>query len=243
MSSYGLIGRTLKHSFSKQYFGNKFFTEGIDADYSLFELGTVEELHELIATHKALAGLNVTIPYKVAVMPLLDELSDEAQGVGAVNCIKIRGGKLMGYNTDVEGIVASLRELDIDSSYRALVLGTGGASRAVQYVLRREGIEFMVVSREEGRGDLTYAQLTHEIMAANRLIINTTPLGMYPDVESAAELRFDAITEHHRLFDLVYNPSPTRLMTLCAERGARTLGGGLMLRVQAEASWRIWQGE
>lgn len=242
MLRYGLIGRTLKHSFSKQYFENKFFSEGIEASYSLFELDSVEQLTQLIAESDGLCGLNVTIPYKVSVMPLLDDISEEARGVGAVNCIKISGGRCTGYNTDVEGIEASLSELGVEDGCEALVLGTGGASRAVQYVLRKRAIPFVVVSRESSRGDMSYTELSREVIDGHSLIINTTPLGMYPDVESVAPIDIEAIASHHKIFDLVYNPSPTRLVSLCGARGAKTLGGELMLRVQAEASWRIWQG-
>lgn len=240
MNRYGLIGRTLKHSFSKQYFENKFFTEGIEAAYSLYELETIDDFHNLVTRTEGLAGLNVTIPYKVEVIPYLDELSAEAAAIGAVNCIAIRNGRRIGHNTDIIGIEKSLETLCTDSHMRALVLGTGGASKAVQYALRKHAIPHTVVSRESSRGDITYAKLSRDVISAHHLIINTTPLGMYPNIETAPELDYSAITAEHCIFDLVYNPSPTRFMELCRAHGAKTLGGELMLRVQAEASWDIW---
>lgn len=240
MRQYGLIGRRLGHSFSKRYFTDKFRSEGIDACYSLYELDDIEEIKSLVINNNTLHGLNVTIPYKQSVIPYLDNLSKEAQAIGAVNCIAIADGQLTGNNTDVRGIEASLDCLDITSSYRAIVLGTGGAAKAVRYVLHNRGIEHIVVSRDASRGDYTYATLTPELIASHHLIINTTPAGMYPDIDTMPAIDLTAIGTKHRLFDLVYNPSPTLLMRKMKERGATVLGGGLMLKVQAEASWKIW---
>ncbi len=240
MRQYGLIGRRLSHSFSKQYFTNKFRSEGIDACYSLYEVDDIASIKSLIVNSSNLRGLNITIPYKESVIPHLDDLSDEARTIGAVNCITIDDNRLIGHNTDIIGIHASLDKLDITSSYRAIVLGTGGAAKAVKHVLRSRGIDHLLVSRDASRGDYTYATLSREIIESYKLIINTTPLGMFPQIDTMPDIDLTAIGAEHRLFDLVYNPSPTLLMRQASEQGAKVLDGGLMLEVQAEASWKIW---
>ncbi|MBR5200143.1 MAG: shikimate dehydrogenase [Alistipes sp.] len=239
MRHFGLIGKSLGHSFSAKFFNGKFKAEQIDADYQLFEIEDVAAIDRLIKEHN-LEGFNVTIPYKEAIIPHLDGLTKEAHDIGAVNCVVIKNGQKIGHNTDLTGIEASLHWLDIDSMPKALILGTGGASKAVQYALKRRGIEFMVVSRTEDRGDITYNNLTPEIIAEHKLIINTTPVGMFPDVENAPTIDYSAISAEHRLFDLVYNPAKTQLLTRGEERGAKTMGGMLMLQTQAIASWHLW---
>lgn len=239
MRHFGLIGKSLGHSFSAKFFNGKFKAEQIDADYQLFEIEDVATIDRLIKEHN-LEGFNVTIPYKEAIIPHLDGLTKEAHDIGAVNCVVIKNGQKIGHNTDLTGIEASLHWLDIDSMPKALILGTGGASKAVQYALKRRGIEFMVVSRTEGRGDITYNNLTPEIIAEHKLIINTTPVGMFPDVENAPTIDYSAISLEHRLFDLVYNPAKTQFLTRGEERGAKTMGGMLMLQTQAIASWHLW---
>ena len=239
MRHFGLIGKSLGHSFSAKFFNGKFKAEQIDADYQLFEIEDVADIDRLIKEHN-LEGFNVTIPYKEAIIPYLDGLTKEAHDIGAVNCVVIKNGQKIGHNTDLTGIEASLHWLDIDSMPKALILGTGGASKAVQYALKRRGIEFMVVSRTEGRGDITYNNLTPEIIAEHKLIINTTPVGMFPDVENAPTIDYSAISAEHRLFDLVYNPAKTQFLTRGEERGAKTMGGMLMLQTQAIASWHLW---
>ena len=239
MRHFGLIGKSLGHSFSAKFFNGKFKAEQIDADYQLFEIEDVADIDRLIKEHN-LEGFNVTIPYKEAIIPHLDGLTKEAHDIGAVNCVVIKNGQKIGHNTDLTGIEASLHWLDIDSMPKALILGTGGASKAVQYALKRRGIEFMVVSRTEGRGDITYNNLTPEIIAEHKLIINTTPVGMFPDVENAPTIDYSAISAEHRLFDLVYNPAKTQFLTRGEERGAKTMGGMLMLQTQAIASWHLW---
>lgn len=242
MLHFGLIGRTLGHSFSKKFFTAKFANEQIDADYELIELESIDLIDKAIAEHN-LSGFNVTIPYKESIIPYLDELSNEAKAVGAVNCVVIKDGRKRGHNTDVTGIEASLEWLDIDADTRALILGTGGASKAVQHVFRRYNIPFDIVSRTEGRGDYTYSELSHEVIATHSLIVNTTPVGMSPNNDSAPNLCYDHITTSHRLFDLVYNPAQTRFLEHGKSHGANTLGGMLMLQTQAIASWHIWQRE
>lgn len=238
MRYFGLIGKSLSHSFSKRFFTSKFEAEGIDAIYSLYELEDVSHIDALIAEQQ-LAGFNVTIPYKVAIMPYLDELTDEAREAGAVNCVVLKQGRKVGHNTDIAGIEASLHWLDIEGC-EALILGSGGASKAVQYVLHRQQIPFKVVSRDKERGDITYAELTDEIIKSHKLIINTTPLGMFPDTESSPEINYDALTEQHRVLDIVYNPAETFFLKRAKERGATTMGGMMMLQTQAIASWHFW---
>ena len=241
MRHFGLIGRELGHSFSAKFFNGKFASEGIDADYKLFELENIEELTNLLAS-TPLNGFNVTIPYKESIIPYLSELSTTAREVGAVNCVEVRDGKLIGHNTDAAGIEASLHWLDLAEGTKALVLGSGGASKATQYVLRKLGIEFKVVSRDADRGDITYAELTPEVIAEHKLIINATPVGMSPNVEAAPQLDYEYIGSEHRVFDLVYNPAQTEFLRRAKEQGASTMGGILMLQTQAIASWHIWQG-
>ena len=241
MRHFGLIGRELGHSFSAKFFNGKFASEGIDADYKLFELESIEELTKLLAS-TPLNGFNVTIPYKESIIPYLSELSTTAREVGAVNCVEVRDGKLIGHNTDAAGIEASLHWLDLAEGTKALVLGSGGASKATQYVLRKLGIEFKVVSRDADRGDITYAELTPEVIAEHKLIINATPVGMSPNVEAAPQLDYEHIGSEHRVFDLVYNPAQTEFLRRAKEQGASTMGGILMLQTQAIASWHIWQG-
>lgn len=240
MRRYGLIGCSLSHSFSKEYFTRKFTTEEIAAEYALYELRDITELNALIESEESLCGLNVTIPYKESVLPYLDSLSEEAEAVGAVNCIAIKGGRRKGYNTDIIGIEATLDRLNIAPSHRAIILGTGGAAKAVEYVLRRRQIEYLTVSRSAERGDATYDNLSPDDIASHHLIINTTPLGMYPNVETLPQIDYAAITLQHSVFDLVYNPDPTLFMQRAAEQGATVVGGKLMLYAQAEASWQIW---
>lgn len=240
MRHFGLIGISLSHSFSAKFFNGKFKAEQIDADYNLFEIESIDMLPSLVKEHE-LEGFNVTIPYKESVIPYLDELTEEAKTIGAVNCVVVRDGKMVGHNTDITGIEASLHWLDIADGVKVLVLGTGGASKAVQYVLRKQGIDFKVVSRDEHRGHTTYSKLTAEDIAEHKIIINTTPLGMSPDVDSAPEIDYSAIDAEHKVFDLVYNPAETLFLKRCKEQGAATMGGIMMLQTQAIASWHLWK--
>ena len=242
MKRFGLIGKRLGHSFSAKYFAEKFEREGLlECDYSLYELPEIECVEEFMLTPD-LVGFNVTIPYKQQIIPYLDALDEQAREVGAVNCVKIeRDGRRVGYNTDVDGIRLSLDKLlGGEKVGSALVLGTGGASQAVQYVLRERGISYKVVSREKGKADLTYDDLTQEVMATHRLIINASPVGMYPACDNCPDIPYAMLSGSHYLFDLVYNPLTTRFMELGAEQGAATLSGIDMLYAQAESAWRIW---
>lgn len=246
MRRYGLIGRVLGHSFSAKYFTEKFEREGLDGEcsYGLFELPDIVCVEDFMASTPHLAGFNVTIPYKQQIIPYLDSLSDEARNIGAVNCVKIMpDGERRGYNTDVDGIRLSLDKLlggeTVDA---ALVLGTGGAAQAVQYVLAERDIPFAIVSRDKAKGNLTYADLSRETLAEHHLIINASPVGMYPRVEEAPDIPYDCLTDRHYMFDLVYNPPLTRFLERGVRRGAHTISGLDMLYAQAEAAWRVWNG-
>ena len=231
MKHFALIGFPLGHSLSASYFGEKFAREGIDAEYSPL---AIERAEEVLPHCEHLSGFNVTIPHKQAIMPFLSAISEEAQAIGAVNCVKVTPNGLEGYNTDVVGIRKSLE------GAKALVLGTGGASKAVQYVLRTSGAEVKVVSRTEGAADLTYNDLSEELIADTDIIVNTTPLGMFPNTDSAPALPYSALSAKHTLFDCVYNPRLTKFLQLGAERGAKSIDGLTMFYAQAEASWAIW---
>ncbi len=242
MRRFGLVGRPLGHSASAVRFGERFAREGIDAEYGLYELGSAAELPALLASLPDLEGLNVTIPYKRAVVPYLDALTCEAQATGAVNCIRREAdGSLTGHNTDVAGVRASLdRLLGTTEIEEALVLGTGGASQAVQYVLAERGIPYAIVSRAADRGNYTYDDLPVEVVERSRLIVNASPVGMWPDTEAAPRIPYAYVTPAHFLFDVVYNPPLTQFLRYGRQRGARTLGGEAMFAVQADASWAFW---
>lgn len=242
MREFGLIGYPLGHSFSARYFNDKFSREQIDdCSYSLFELQTIEELPRLIAQHPNLAGFNVTIPYKREVLRYLDDISSEARAIGAVNCVKIVDRRLIGYNTDVIGLRASLAKfLSGFTPENALILGTGGASQAVQYILAEFSIPFELVSRDISKGNYTYDSLPVEVVQNSKLIINATPVGTYPEVDSAPRVPYAYIGEEHYLFDLVYNPSVTAFLDYGMQRGAKVCNGEAMLLGQAEAAWEIW---
>lgn len=248
MKQFGLIGHPLGHSFSARFFAEKFCREGIDAEYLNFDIATAEELSALIAAHPALCGLNVTIPHKQAVIPLLDSLSDGAREIGAVNVVRIRRDgtqvRLEGHNTDVVGFSRSIAPLLAPHHRRALVLGTGGASRAVVHGLRTLGVEPVYVSRTH-RADLpgafTYDELTPEVMAAHTVVVNASPVGMFPHVDDAPRIPYDRLTHRHLLYDLVYNPLETTFMRLGAAQGAVVKNGLEMLHLQALAAWEIWQ--
>lgn len=241
MRTYGLIGHPLSHSFSKRYFTEKFEREHIPGcRYELYPLPDIRELPGLLEREPGLCGLNVTIPYKQQVIPYLHAMDEVVRGTGACNCIRIEEGRLYGYNTDVTGFERSLVTALRPTHDKALVLGTGGAAKAVHYVLKKLNIPFREVSRNAMRDVLSYAQLDAAIVGSHRLIINTTPLGMYPDVDVCPDLPYDAIGAGHYLYDLVYNPNRTLFLKKGEERGATVANGAEMLVIQAEESWRIW---
>lgn len=241
---YGLVGRRLGHSFSARFFADKFAKEGTDAEYRNFELTTIDELPRMLQENPNLKGFNVTLPYKEEIIPFLDSLSGEARQIGAVNCVKVEDGRLTGHNTDAYGFCNSLLHLIGDERPDALVLGTGGASKAVKYILQQLGIRFRSVSRSHKNGDLTYDDLAANpsIVCDTKLIINATPLGTFPDVDTFPDLPYSAVTPGHYFFDLVYNPEQTLFMRKGAEYGAKTSNGYEMLVGQAIKAWGIWSG-
>ena len=237
MKHFALIGFPLGHSLSASYFAEKFSREGIDAEYSPLP---IERAEEVLPHCETLSGFNVTIPHKQAIIPYLAAISDEAQAIGAVNCVKVTTEGLIGYNTDVIGIRKSLEGVTLKGA-KALVLGTGGASKAVQYVLREGGAEVQVVSRQATPNNITYSDITAEFLAEIDIIVNTTPLGMFPNVDNAPKLPYSVLSAKHTLFDCVYNPRKTKFLRLGAKQGTRTIDGMTMFEAQAEASWEIWR--
>lgn len=251
---YGLIGFPLEHSFSPSYFKEKFIAENIsDAEYKLFPLSFTQELNVLIENEPTLLGLNVTIPYKESVIPFLDEISEEAKQIGAVNCIKIvrkksesengkeseESIKLVGYNTDVYGFEQSLLP-HLRSNLKALILGSGGSSKAVRFVLNKLQIPFCLVSRNRTENCVSYKQLDEQVMSSYRLIINTTPLGLFPNTESYPDIPYQHLNERNILYDLIYNPEETEFMRRGKQKRATVIGGLKMLQLQADKSWEIW---
>lgn len=243
MKKYGLVGHPLGHSFSKSFFERLFVQLGWDGqcEYLNFDLPHRQQVRELVES-QSIRGLSVTIPYKRDVLEFVDRLTPEARAVGAVNCIEFRDGVSIGHNTDVIGFRDSLVEfLDGQRVERALILGTGGAALAVRYALEELDIQCSFVSRSQtNAAGYGYGQLDSTIMQAHKLIVNTTPLGMWPNTDSAPEIPFEELTDNHYLYDLVYNPEVTRFMAQGASQGARVMGGLRMLHLQALASWEIW---
>ena len=244
MKEFGLIGHPVAQSRSAAYFSEKFRNEGLaDHSYELYDLPSIEALPGLLRDHPHLRGFNVTIPYKRDVMRYLDDLSDEARQIGAVNCVRREAdGRMVGFNTDVIGLRVSLRRFLETIPERALILGTGGASQAVQFALAELGIAFDLVSRDPARGNYTYDNLPGEAVAAAKLIVNATPLGSFPNVEEAPQIPYACVSPDHYLFDLVYNPPLTAFLDYGRQRGARICNGKEMWLEQAEAGWAIWNG-
>lgn len=245
MQKYGLIGYPLGHSFSKNFFNQKFESEHIDAQYINFEIPSIKDFKDVLKFNPELHGLNVTIPYKEQVIPYLDDLDEDARLIGAVNVIKFARGflgktKLIGYNSDVIGFRRSIEPLLTDYHRRALILGTGGASKAVFHGLKQLGVESTFVSRTAKEGCITYADLTREMMDRYTVIVNTTPLGMFPNVDSCPDIPYEWLTPNHLLYDLLYNPDETLFMRRGKERGAVVKNGLEMLLLQAFAAWEIW---
>ena len=246
MEAYGLVGHPLGHSFSAGYFAEKFVREGIDATYTNFDFADISQLTSLIAENENLRGVNVTIPHKQAVIPLLDELSTEACEIGAVNVVRIARDadgtiRTKGYNSDGIGFVESLRPLLQSHHRRALVLGTGGASKAIVFGLKKLGITPIYVSRTKRTDTLTYEELSPEVLSAHHVIVNCSPVGMYPHVDEAPNLPYHLLTPQHLCYDLVYNPLETAFMKKASAQGAVVKNGLEMLHLQAEAGWKFWQ--
>ena len=277
MTTYGLIGYPLGHSFSRKFFTEKFEKEGIDAQYLNFEIPSIEEFPEIIKNNPELRGLNVTIPYKQQVMQYLDDISEEAKAIGAVNVVRIERpspqpspimgretmrnagnkpdglpikgdmseglrGSLIGYNSDVIGFVESIKPLLKAHHKKALILGTGGASKAIRYGLEKKlGMKTLFVSRSAREGMITYEEVTAEVLKEYEVIVNCSPVGMYPHVDECPALPYEAMNENNLLYDLVYNPLETLFMKKGAEQGATVKNGLEMLHLQAIASWKFWE--
>ena len=239
MRTYGLIGRSLSHSFSKAFFENFFRDEHIVARYENFELAKIEEISELLQTE--LDGLNVTIPYKESVIPFLDELSEEAQNIGAVNVIQFLNGKKIGHNTDAFGFHQSIKPFLTNQHERAIIFGTGGASKAVEYVLKKIGVDVIFVSRNpKGANQFHYSDVNVHMLNACKLLVNTTPIGTFPNTDECLEIPFEYLSTEHLVVDLIYNPIKTKFLQRAEEAGATSLNGASMLREQALKSWKIW---
>lgn len=248
MRKFGLIGYPLGHSFSQKYFTEKFRAENIlDCSYENFPLKDITRLTELLKLEPDLAGLNVTIPHKSEVIRFLDNISPEAEEIGAVNVIRIARDKkeiiLSGYNSDVYGFTESILPYLKQNTGNALVLGTGGSSRAVSYALVKIGLNVTLVSRKHQPGMITYSDVDHLVMENTSLIVNTTPLGMFPDTAGKPGIDYNLLTSHHVLYDLVYNPEMTAFLKEGKERGCTAIGGLEMLHLQAEKSWEIWNSD
>lgn len=249
MIIFGLIGYPLKHSFSYRFFNEKFTLENISAEYLNFEIPSITDFPNIIESNNNLNGLNVTIPYKEQVIPFLDELDPVAQAIGAVNVIKIirkddNTVRLKGYNSDYIGFRDSIAELINPQIHKqAFILGTGGASKAVEYGLKDLNIKSVYVSRSAKNGALTYGDLDEKIMSEYQIIVNSSPLGTYPNVDECPDIPYNLITEKHLLYDLVYNPPLTKFLALGKANGAKIKNGAEMLELQALAAWKVWNNE
>ena len=240
MRQFGLIGRNISYSFSKSYFADKFINENIvDAVYNVFDLQQIDEVEKVFAT-EGLVGFNVTIPYKQEIIPFLDELSPEAKTIGAVNTVLIKNGKRIGHNTDCYGFHHSILPL-LDSHHKkALVLGNGGAAKAVFYILDELNIAYKIVSRTTLENQFTYDDLDKEIISQHQIIINCSPVGTFPNIEDAPLLPYQFVSEKHLLYDLIYNPPVTKFLENGQNNGAKIKNGHEMLVLQAEKAWKIW---
>lgn len=240
MDKYGIIGNPLGHSFSKGFFTEKFAREGIDAEYLNFQIPEIGKLTEVLQENPELRGINVTLPYKTEVIPFLDELSDEAREIGAVNVVQIRNGHLKGFNSDIIGFTRSIQPLLKPHHRKALILGTGGASRAIRVGLTRLGLEWKYVSRTPREGMITYEDITAETLREYEVIVNCSPVGMFPKVDECPAIPYEFLTQDNLLYDLVYNPENTLFMKKGALPGAVVKNGLEMLHLQAIASWEFW---
>lgn len=240
MRTFGLLGRNIDYSFSRKYFTEKFKREKIDAEYRNFDIPDISVFPDISQKNK-ISGLNVTIPYKQEVIHFLNNLSEDARNIGAVNTIKFeKDGSLTGHNTDFTGFQKALEPHLEKQHQKALILGTGGASKAVAFALKTLGIESKYVSRTPAEFQFSYNELNSDILNQYHLIINCTPLGTFPDTEKHPELPFQYLSQSHLIFDLIYNPGETKLMKLASQKGAKTLNGLRMLELQAEKAWEIW---
>ena len=236
-AKFGLIGRNISYSFSKKYFEQKFQKLLLNNySYDIFDTEDLQNIKEIFEIEN-IKGLNVTIPYKEKIIPFLDELSDEAMAIGAINCISIKNGKTKGFNTDAIGFEKTLLLHKKENQKTAIILGNGGAAKAVQYILKKNNIPYITVSRTT---EINYENLSADQVENNLIIIQCTPVGTYPNVEDCLDFPFEGITENHLIIDLIYNPEYTKFIINCAEKGAKTANGLYMLEQQAEKAWEIW---
>jgi shikimate dehydrogenase len=241
MATFGLLGKNISYSFSKIFFENYFNSKKLNHHYHNFDLQSISEIQNLLTEYKDLKGLNVTIPFKEQIIPLLYKVDKEAKEIGAVNTVKIsKNGNLIGYNSDHYGFAKSLAEHFPIEGKKALILGTGGASKAVAFVLKNLNFDYKFVSREVKENAITYSQLTKEIIHEHKLIINCTPLGTSPNVNAYPKIPFEGVSHKHLLFDLIYNPKLTLFLKMGKDQGARIVNGESMLINQAKKSWKIW---
>ena len=243
MGKFGLIGKDIDYSFSRSYFSEKFKNEGLKHKYVNFDIDTINEFPKIISSTINLKGLNITIPYKEAVIPYLDKLHKTAKKIGAVNTIKLtKKGKLIGYNTDYFGFKKSIEPHLKSHQKKALILGTGGASKAIAYALEKLNIEYKFVSRSANKDNIIlYSSLSENDIKTHQIIINCTPLGTYPKTNECPDIPYDAIDKTHLVFDLIYNPEETKFLTIAKIKGATIFNGSKMLELQAEKAWKIWQ--
>ncbi len=242
MKKYGLLGKTLHHSFSAKFFSEKFEKEGIDAVYENFELNQIEEFIGLVEQHN-LSGLNVTIPYKESIVPFLNELTPEAKEIGAVNTILFRDGKLIGANTDAFGFKQMIKPFLLNTHHKALILGNGGAMKAIKYVLKEIGLDVLVAARNPQIGEFAMTDVNEMMIKHCGIIVNCTPVGTYPNVDDYLEIPFSAINEGHLVVDLIYNPPQTAFLAQALHHKAVVLNGETMLREQALKAWQLWNEE
>lgn len=240
MRKYGLIGKSLGHSFSKAFFEGKFAAEGIAASYENIELAQIDEV-KTVLQNGGFSGLNVTVPYKQEIIPFLDELTEEAKSIGAVNTVLFHNGKTIGANTDAHGFHQSIKPFLTNKHERALILGTGGASMAIAYVLKNIGIDVKFVSRNpENENEFSYDSINQYMLQAFKLVVNCTPVGTFPNVDECIPFPFEFLTEEHLCVDLIYNPAETKFLRLAKENGATILNGESMLKEQALKAWVLW---
>ncbi len=241
MAKYGLIGKNIGYTFSKDYFNEKFKKENRKAKYKIFDIAHINEIHTILENNKKLMGLNVTIPYKESVIPFLDVIDKESMAIGAVNTIKVdKKKRLIGYNTDHYGFAKAIADYFPILNKKAIILGNGGSSKAVHFVLKMMDFETLVVSRKETNTTITYNQLDEDIISSHHLIVNCTPLGTYPNIHEYPHIPYKYVGKDHLLFDLTYNPQVTEFMEIGMIQGARVSNGHKMLIYQAEKSWKIW---
>lgn len=239
MKKFGLIGKSLGHSFSKEFFTNYFQDNDIDAEYSNLELSSITEIENLKS--QKYSGFNVTIPYKEEIIPFLDHISKEAKVVGAVNVVKIKNGEWIGYNSDVFGFQQLIKPFLTNKHERAIIFGTGGASKAIEYVLKEIGVDVIFVSRTpKGQNQFSYADVNENMISACKLIVNCTPIGTFPNIDESIDIPFKFLTSDHLVIDLIYNPSKTKFLELAEENGAQIQNGETMLKQQALKSWELW---